>query len=98
MNELFEIIMEVGGVLFEVCGYKNNSCAEEIISVRVLTKDNVYSPVIFDKEKFLKDFEDYINDEIREAEEDCLRAHEDLMFDTFREEEYFKRMEEGEND
>jgi len=102
MSELFETVMEIGGMYIEVGGYctgeDKERCVEEVTSVRVLTFSkekgySSYSPVLFDDKKFKKDFEDAINESLFQDDVNRKAIHDDMMFDAWREEQAFKAME-----
>lgn len=102
MSELFETVMEYGGMYIEVGGYcageEKERCVEEVTSVRVLigNKDKGYSfyaPVKFDNDKFKNDFEDQINQSLFDDDVSRQAMHEDMMYDAWKEEQAFKAME-----
>lgn len=101
MSELFETVMEVGGMYIEVGGYCEGKDREryvdEVTSVRILLpadKVSKYVPVQVDYKKFKKDFEDMINDSLYQDDVNRRACYEDMMFDAWREEQAFKAMEE----
>ena len=104
MSDLFETIMEVGGMYVEVGGYctgeDKERCVEEVTSVRVLLpadKVSKYVPVQVDYKKFKKDFEDQINESLFEDDVNREAVHEDMMYDAWKEEQAFNNMEEKTN-
>lgn len=100
MSDLFETIMEVGGMYVEVCGSCTGAdrerCVEDVTSVRVLLPSDPcskYVPVQVDTKKFKKDFEDNINQSLFDDDVNRQAMHEDMMYDAWREEQALKAME-----
>ena len=100
MSELFETVMEYGGMYIEVGGYctgeEKERCVEEVTSVRVLigNKDkgcSSYAPVKFDSDKFKNDFEDQINESLFQDDVNRKAIYEDMMYDVWKEEQYFNK-------
>ena len=84
----FDVEFTVGDVTFEVKGCHEDGCVESVSQVFIWLK-NHYEELKLNTSKFMDDFEDQINDAIREDIESERLAAEDLAFESYREEQAF---------
>ena len=84
----FDVEFIVGDVTFEVKGCHEDGCVESVSQVFIWLK-NHYEELKLNTSKFMDDFEDQINDAIREDIESERLAAEDLAFESYREEKVF---------
>lgn len=84
----FDVEFTVGDVTFEVKGCHEDGCVESVSQVFIWLK-NHYEELKLNTSKFMDDFEDQINDAIREDIESERLAAEDLAFESYREEKVF---------
>ena len=84
----FDVEFTVGDVTFEVKGCHEDGCVESVSQVFIWLK-NHYEELKLNTSKFMDDFEDQINDAIREDTESKRLAAEDLAFESYREEQAF---------
>ena len=84
----FDVEFTVGDVTFKVEGYHEEGCVDCVNKVFVLVKNN-FEELKLNTNKFMDDFEDQINDAIREDIESKRLAAEDLEFEAYREEKAF---------
>ena len=85
----FDIEFTVGDVTFEVKGCHEDGCVESVSQVFIWLK-NHFEELKLNTSKFMDDFEDQINDAIREDIESKRLAAEDLAFESYREEQAFE--------
>ena len=85
----FDVEFTVGDVTFKVRGCHEDGCVESVSQVFVWLK-NHFEELSINTDKFCKDFEDQINDAIREDIESKRLAAEDLAFESYREEQAFR--------
>lgn len=74
------------GMSFEVEADVEEGYVVGILSVSVLAKTGKYFPVKVDREEFLGSMQDFLNDAVEQAILDNRLAHEDMLFETAREE------------
>lgn len=84
----FDIEFSIGGITFKVQGYHEDGCVESVSQVFVWLK-NHFEELSIDTDKFCKDFEDHINDAIKDDMDNRRWAAEDLAFEAHREEQVF---------
>ena len=84
----FDVEFTVGDVTFKVRGCHEDGCVESVSQVFVWLK-NHFEELKLNTSKFMDDFEDQINDAIREDIESKHLAAEDLEFEAYREEKAF---------
>mgnify|MGYP006956378216 CR=1 FL=1 len=80
----FDIEFSVGGVTFKVKGYHEEGCNQVFVWLK-----NHFEELSIDTNKFCKDFEDHINDAIKDDMDNRRWAAEDLAFEAHREEQMF---------
>lgn len=84
----FDVEFGIGGIMFKVIGYHEDGCVESVNQVFVWLK-NHFEELSIDTDKFCKDFEDHINDAIKDDMDNSRWAAEDLAFEAHREEQMF---------
>ena len=84
----YDVEFTVGGITFKVIGCHEDGCVESVIQVSIWLK-NHYEELSINTDKFCKDFEDHINDAIKDDMDSKRLAAEDLAFEAYREEQAF---------
>ena len=84
----FDVEFTVGDVTFKVKGCHEDGYVESVNQVFVWLK-NHYEELSINTDKFCKDFEDHINDAIKDDMDNRRWAAEDLAFEAYREEKIF---------
>lgn len=83
------------GIDFKVDLYidETNKCLDSVVGVYFWNRTtHSYEYLDCEKYKFEKDMEDQLNDAIAEMYDNARLAHEDMMFDAYREEQALKAM------
>lgn len=74
------------GMSYEVEADVEDGYVVGVLSVSVQAKTGKYFPVKVDREEFLGSMQDFLNDAVEQAILDNRLAHEDMLFETAREE------------
>lgn len=77
---------DFAGMSYEVEADVEEGYVVGILSVSVQAKTGKYFPVKVDREEFLGSMQDFLNDAVEQAILDNRLAHEDMLFETAREE------------
>lgn len=77
---------DFAGMSYEVEADVEEGYVVGVLSVSVQAKTGKYFPVKVDREEFLGSMQDFLNDAVEQAILDNRLAHEDMLFETAREE------------
>lgn len=77
---------DFAGMSYEVDADVEDGYVIGILGVSVQAKTGKYFPVKVDREEFLGSMQDFLNDAMEQAILDRRLAHEDMLFETAREE------------
>ncbi len=77
---------DFAGMSFEVDADVEDGYVIGVFGVKILAKTGKYFPVKVDSEEFLGSMQDFLNDAVEQAILDNRLAHEDMLFETAREE------------
>lgn len=77
---------DFAGMSYEVEADVEDGYVVGVLSVSVQAKTGKYFPVKVDREEFLGSMQDFLNDAVEQAILDNRLAHEDMLFETAREE------------
>ena len=81
-----KLYFEFAGVNYRVTADVDEHTVEYVSQVEVIDHSGKYVRVKVDVSAFLETMQDILNDEVEEAEEDLRLMHEDMMYETAREE------------
>ena len=84
-----ELYFEFAGVNYRVTANVDEHTVEDVSQVEVMDHSGKYVCVKVDVSAFLETMEDVLNEAVEEAEEDLRLMHEDMMYETAREEAYY---------
>lgn len=77
---------DFAGMSYEVDADVEDGEVIGVMGVSVQAKTGKYFPVKVDREEFLGSMQDFLNDAVEQAILDNRLAHEDMLFETAREE------------
>lgn len=77
---------DFAGMSYEVDADVEDGYVIGVFGVKILAKTGKYFPVQVNTDKFLEDMQDFLNDAVEQAILDNRLAHEDMLFETAREE------------
>lgn len=77
---------DYAGVSYEVDADVEDGYVIGVFGVKILAKTGKYFPVKIDTEEFLASMQDFLNEAVEQAILDRRLAHEDMLFETAREE------------
>lgn len=80
------LYFDFAGISFRVRAGLNEGLVEDVGKVEVISNTGKYVPVQCDTEQFFTDMQDYLNEAVENAILDERLAHEDMLFETAREE------------
>ena len=81
-----KLYFEFAGVNYRVTADVDEHTVEYVSQVEIMDHSGKYVRVKVDVSAFLETMQDILNDEVEEAEEDLRLMHEDMMYETAREE------------
>lgn len=77
---------DFAGMSFEVDADVEDGYVIGVFGVKILAKTGKYFPAKIDTEEFLASMQDFLNEAVEQAILDRRLAHEDMLFETAREE------------
>lgn len=80
------LYIDFAGLKLEVEADVEDGYVVGVLGVNILAKTGKYFPVKVDSEEFLGSMQDFLNDAVEQAIIDERLAHEDMLFETAREE------------
>ena len=80
------LYFEFAGVNYRVTADVEEHTVEYVSQVEIMDHSGKYVRVKVDVPAFLETMQDILNEEVEEAEEDLRLMHEDMMYETAREE------------
>jgi hypothetical protein len=81
-----KLYFEFAGVNYRVTADVEEHTVEYVSQVEVMDYSGKYIRLTVDVSAFLETMQDILNDEVEEAELDARLMHEDMMYETAREE------------
>lgn len=81
-----KLYFEFAGVNYRVTADVEEHSVEYVSKVEIMDHSGKYVRVNVDVSAFLETMQDILNDEVEEAELDARLMHEDMMYETAREE------------
>lgn len=81
-----KLYFEFAGVNYRVTADVEEHTVEYVSQVEIMDHSGKYVRVKVDVSAFLETMQDILNDEVEEAELDARLMHEDMMYETAREE------------
>lgn len=81
-----KLYFEFAGINYRVTADVEEHTVEYVSQVEIMDHSGKYVRVKVDVSAFLETMQDILNEEVEEAEEDLRLMHEDMMYETAREE------------